>query len=227
MSRIRKAYEAQFRNLLRKAGARQEERGLAWLLNRAGVVASGSNCPLSVALTRVYDETSRKILRFRRGHVLVQRRFYCDSGLGGLARWLRAAGFQAFWKSRIEDDDLIQEARQLDATILTTDSMMMERRLLRDGVIPAFWLPPTLPLYRQVELVFHEFGLVLGPSRCMSCGGELRKEPKESLADRIPPRTYRWLDDYFVCGDCGRLFWHGSHWQRIRRQLLAAKCGVC
>ncbi len=53
----------------------------------------------------------------------------------------------------------------------------------------------------------------------MSCGGELRAQDKESLRDRVPPRTYRWLDEYFECRDCGKLFWHGTHWEKIQRQL--------
>jgi uncharacterized protein with PIN domain len=41
----------------------------------------------------------------------------------------------------------------------------------------------------------------------MSCGGELLKGDKEALRERIPPKTYRWLGEYFVCGRCGKLFW--------------------
>ena len=75
----------------------------------------------------------------------------------------------------------------------------MERRLLRDRIIPAFWLPPTLSIPEQLALVFREFGLTLRGPRCMSCGGELRRGSKEALRERIPPRTYRWLDEFFVC----------------------------
>jgi uncharacterized protein len=24
---------------------------------------------------------------------------------------------------------------------------------------------------------------------------------------------------FFLCQDCGRIFWHGSHWQRISDRL--------
>ena len=48
---------------------------------------------------------------------------------------------------------------------------------------------------------------------------------EEALRERIPPRTYRWLDEFFVCGRCHRIFWHGTHWQRIagRLQTLEAR----
>jgi uncharacterized protein with PIN domain len=147
--------------------------------------------------------------------------FLCDAGLGGLARWLRAAGYEAAWQPDIADDELLRQARASQATVLTTDAMLMERRLLRDRIIPAFWLPPTLSIPEQLALVFREFGLTLRGPRCMSCGGELRRGSKEALHERIPPRTYLWLDEFFVCRRCDKLFWHGTHWHRIVETLAA------
>ena len=95
----------------------------------------------------------------------------------------------------------------------------MERRLLRDRVIPSLWLPPTLTIPEQMGLVIAELHLTLRESRCMACGGELRHVPKEDLRDRIPPKTWRWLDEYFLCTKCDQLFWRGTHWQRIRDRL--------
>jgi hypothetical protein len=45
---------------------------------------------------------------------------------------------------------------------------------------------------------------------------------KADIAPRIPPRTALWRDDYWLCRDCGRLYWQGTHWERIRRTLLAS-----
>jgi len=67
--------------------------------------------------------------------------------------------------------------------------------------------------------VVEHFALRAGEPRCMDCGGELRAVAKETVRDRIPPRTYRWLDDYYLCDHCDRLFWRGSHWRNIRRRL--------
>ena len=67
--------------------------------------------------------------------------------------------------------------------------------------------------------MFREFGLTQGEPRCMSCGGELRRVEKEALRDRIPPKTYRWIEEYFVCARCDHLFWRGTHWTRIQQQL--------
>jgi uncharacterized protein with PIN domain len=227
MSRIRRGYEDRFRALLRRAGARRLEQGVQWLVARARHISARDGISLAEALAQVYERLAiRKDFQAPTPEA-DQSHFLCDAGLGGLARWLRAAGYEAAWQPDIADDELLREARRIRATILTTDAMLMERRLLRDRIIPAFWLPPTLSIPEQLALVFREFGLAIRGPRCMMCGGELRRAGKEALQGRIPPRTYRWLDEYFVCARCDKLFWRGTHWQRIMVTLSALKgCSV-
>jgi uncharacterized protein with PIN domain len=219
MSRIRKAYETRFRWLLQQVRARRLDQGVQWLVAHAQTLSTQEKIPLSEALTRVFEDLAMKPAFAKIEPAPVAIHFFCDAGLGGLARWLRAAGYEARWEAGIDDDVLLQEARKLSATLLTTDSMLMERRLLRDRIIPSLWLPPTLTIAEQLALVFREFRLTVRTPRCMACGGELRRGDKESLREQIPPRTYRWLDEYFVCTRCGKLFWHGTHWARIRARL--------
>jgi hypothetical protein len=132
---------------------------------------------------------------------------------------LRAAGYEAHWTQGITDDELLQEARRLSAILLTTDSVLMERRVLHTGIIPSLWVSPAITMVEQLALVLSELRLPLRGSRCMNCGGILERVDKEAVRDRIPPKTYLWLDEYFICQSCGKVFWHGTHWQRIRERL--------
>jgi uncharacterized protein with PIN domain len=225
VSRIQRGYEDRFRALLRRARARRLEQGVQWLVVKAQRLSASDGIALADALAQVYERlaTSKPFQQSASQPPPVL--FLCDAGLGGLARWLRAAGYEAAWQPGIADDELLRQAREVHATVLTTDGMLMERRLLRDRVIPAFWLPPTLKIPEQMALVFREFGLTLRGPRCMSCGGELRHRSKEDLRERIPPRTYRWLNVFFVCGRCDKLFWHGTHWKRIVKALTALDRG--
>jgi uncharacterized protein with PIN domain len=153
--------------------------------------------------------------------------FLCDAGLGGLARWLRAAGYCAHWTPDVDDDELLRQAQLLHATLLTTDSALLERRLLREGIIRALWVSPAVKCEEQLANVVRELSLPLRQPRCMSCGGELLPADKEASRDRIPPKTFVWLNTFFVCAQCGKLFWHGTHWQRIQRQLDQAVSQEC
>jgi uncharacterized protein with PIN domain len=55
----------------------------------------------------------------------------------------------------------------------------------------------------------------------MACGGRLTSVEKTAVRERIPPRTYPWRDEYYVCQRCDRLFWKGTHWRRIEAALGA------
>jgi len=222
VSRIKKGYEARFRALLQQANARRLEAGVQWLIAKARSLSERDGVSEAAALTNIYERLASQPYFRNSNSKSAPTRFFCDAGLGGLARWLRAAGHDALWRADIDDDELLREAREKPATILTTDSMLMERRLLRDGVIAALWLPPTLRIRQQLNLVFREFGLKVGEPRCMACGGDLVTQDKEAIRERIPPKTYRWLHEYFACSRCGKLFWRGTHWERISKQLQAS-----
>jgi len=218
MGRIVKAYEATFRALLQRVNAHRLDKGVCWLMEKAQRMRRAQEISIEEALRKVHERLASQLPP--REEVARSRiRFFCDAGLGGLARWLRGAGYEAFWRADIDDDALVREAHAQSAVILTTDSLLMERRLLRDRIVLGLWLPPTLKIPEQLSLVFREFKLTLRPARCMTCGGELQRREKESLRERIPPKTYLWLDEYFVCAQCGKLFWHGTHWEKIRNDL--------
>jgi hypothetical protein len=145
-------------------------------------------------------------------------RLLCDESLGRLARWLRAAGCAAEWR-RLPGGALVPEALATGAALLTSDARVLERRVVRRGQLAALWVPVQRPAAEQLALAFEELGLRRGEPRCMRCGGALEAVPKAAVAQRIPPRTARWLDAYEVCRGCGGLFWRGTHWPRIAARL--------
>jgi uncharacterized protein with PIN domain len=145
--------------------------------------------------------------------------FHCDGGLGGLARWLRAAGYDAHFWPRVDDGELVREVMQSDAILITTDGPLMERGAIAWGVVPALLAPLPAGKHGQFEFVVRTLGLPRKSPRCMACGGGLRRVEKEAVRDRIPVRTYPWRDEYYLCRRCGKLFWHGTHWARVEQRL--------
>ena len=141
------------------------------------------------------------------------------------------------------------EALRRGLVLLTTDAEVLERRIVvaarsgtgfkaterrgesegvRRSTAPAWdvlWLPSALTTAEKLGLVLRDRHLPLRAPRCMSCGGELIARSKDAVRERIPPRTARWKDEYFVCAVCDRLFWQGTHWQRIASALRAAAAG--
>lgn len=151
--------------------------------------------------------------------------FHCDAALGGLARWLWAAGYEVRWWPGIDDDKLLGLVMEGSAILLTTDRRLMMRGVIAQGLVPAFLVPIALNKRGQFALIMQRFQLPLKATRCMACGGRLVVTPKEVVRDRIPPRTYTWLSEYYRCGACDKLFWRGTHWQRIESELRLASSG--
>ncbi len=143
--------------------------------------------------------------------------------LGGLARWLRAAGYDASWQAGIDDRDLILQSREEGGTLLSSDKHIFDFSVIRDALQPALFVPLRLSPREQLAFVLKELGLTRLQPRCMACGGELVEVPKEQLRDRVPPRTFAWLERYWECSRCRHVFWHGTHWQRIAEALQEAE----
>jgi uncharacterized protein len=229
--RLEAGYREKFRTLLAKVRPKRLEFGADLLMRRARELRVREGIPLGRALARVYDDTRKRVekrLALTAACTLSGRplgddgeppQFVCDSSLGGLARWLRAAGYEAEWMEDGGADELLRRAQTGGATLLTTDSRLMERPLIRDGSVQAQWLPSDLSRTAQLRMLMRDLSLKVRAPRCMSCGGELRAVAKEDVAARIPPKTARWKDEYFVCSGCDRLFWQGTHWERIARRL--------
>ena len=146
-------------------------------------------------------------------------RLLCDGSLGGLARWLRAAGYPAEWRRGQGGESLLGEAESGRFTLLTTDQQVMRRRRVQDGLPTVVCVPSRLTRFQQLALVLAKLDLKPQEPRCMGCGGSLRPVDKVSVATRIPPRTAAWREDYFLCEGCGKLFWEGTHWARIAARL--------
>jgi len=149
-------------------------------------------------------------------------RFLCDPSLGGLARWLWAAGFEAEVATGVPGHRLPDEALRHGQLLLTTEAETLDRRIVADGSLRVVWLPSALTMREQLRMLALDLGLRPREPRCMRCGGALVKTAKEAVRNRIPPRTALWKDDYFVCVACDGLFWQGTHWERIARTLAEA-----
>lgn len=231
--RIERGYREKFRVLLSRVRPRRLDFGVELLVGRARERSRREAIPLPRALADLYESTrvrvEKRVALMDACRVVPTEaagegpaeppRFVCDANLGGLARWLRAAGYEAGFAAGIDDGRLVEDAQQRGAILLTGDVGILERRLVRTGTVRAVWVPSSLGRFEQLAMVVREVGLTLRQPRCMACGGELRPVAKDEVRERIPPRTARWKDVYFVCAACGKLFWQGTHWERIAPRL--------
>src|SRR5262245_4903848 len=232
--RLAEGFRHRFRQLLALVRPRRLEFGVELLMGRARARSQREGRPLVQALADVYEFTRQRVVRRveRTGACSVvnppwarfddarRPRFVGDQSLLGLLRCLRAAGYGAREGPRRQA--LAAAAADPGLVLLTTDAGILERRVVREEKALVLWLPSTLGLSGQLAMVLRDLGLRPREARCMACGGPLVPAPKEEVRPRIPPRTALWKDEYFLCADCHRLFWEGTHWARIKGALQEA-----
>jgi len=146
-------------------------------------------------------------------------RFICDAMLGGLARWLRACGYDAEFHYGIDDRQLLARATEAGRILLSSDGPMFERNVIKNGAVKALFVPQQLSKLQQLQFVFRRLALALREPRCMACSGELEEVAKHAVAGEAPPLAFRNCEQFWRCRRCGRLLWHGTHWQRIAQRL--------
>jgi uncharacterized protein with PIN domain len=152
----------------------------------------------------------------------IEPAFLCDAMLGGLSRWLRAAGYDAEFEHGISDPELVARGQGTGKIVLSSDSGIFERSVVRRGVVRALFIPRGLTVPDQLDFVLRELTLPIRGARCMACGGPLEELPKSAVVGRVPPATYAWCERFWSCARCGRLLWRGTHWARIEAGLERA-----
>lgn len=148
-------------------------------------------------------------------------RFLVDSMLGSLSRWLRITGFDAEYRRDADDEDLLGEASASGRVLLTRDRALAARAAKRG--VKALLLE-TEDQADQLAAVAASLKLKLDPSssRCPKCNGALVEADKERIVEQVPEASLAAFNEFWVCRDCGSVFWRGSHWEKIVSTLEKA-----
>ncbi len=140
--------------------------------------------------------------------------FVLDVNLGKLAKRLRLLGFDALYSNRYTDAEVADIAAAEQRIVLTRD-----RRLLHAGRIThGYWVRSVQP-DGQTEEVLRRFDLYrqIRPfCRCLVCNGLLKPVAKADILDRLEPKTKLYYETFFSCAGCGRIYWEGSHLDKMR-----------
>lgn len=143
-------------------------------------------------------------------------RLFADAMLGGLARWLRALGWDTAWEADIPDARLVRRSVEEGRVLLTRDRRIPEE----------WWIGNLLLLKRDAPLeqlreVMNALGLAPREwfTRCTRCNVPLQPVPAEEVADRVPPSVRERGEELVRCPACERVYWQGSHTERMRREV--------
>ncbi len=156
-----------------------------------------------------------------------------DEMLGKLTRWLRILGFNTIWagelrKSSSEDvDNKILIMALKDDLVLITRDRDLAKKAKKYGV-PVILIKDG-DLVSRIKAVLSEVGIDIekidrmDQVRCPACNGMLVKADKRDIYDKIPPKSREIYDEFWMCENCGKIYWKGSHWRNIEKFIKLLK----
>jgi hypothetical protein len=148
--------------------------------------------------------------------------FIADAHLGGLARMLRMAGFDTLHENGYADGFIAATSAREGRIVLTRDRDLLKRREITHGMYVRA-VKPSL----QLVQVFARLDLARSArpfTLCLHCNAPLRAIERTCVGDRVPASIARRYERFSACDVCGRIFWEGTHWQRMC-EVLARACG--
>ena len=147
-------------------------------------------------------------------------KFIVDANVGKLARWLRIMGYDTLFINNIDDERLIDIGLREKRVVLTKDTQVMRRRVVVSGRLEAILIKDddaktqlrqvvdTLKLNRRRKF-----------SRCLECNEPLITRTREEVRQLVPPYVFKTQSQYVQCPACRRIYWRGTHWQRMNHEL--------
>ena len=58
-------------------------------------------------------------------------------------------------------------------------------------------------------------------TRCLECNELLVPRSKDEVRDLVPVYVFKTQSHYFQCPVCQRIYWRGTHWQRMNKEMEA------
>jgi uncharacterized protein len=154
-------------------------------------------------------------------------KFIADNNVGKLARWLRLMGYDTLFLGQKDDARMIKIALDEDRVILTKDAEFMKRRLVANGTLRTIHIEQDDPRLQVREVMktlkldyhFKPFSL------CLECNKPLVARDREEVRSLVPARVFETQIQYTQCPTCHRIYWPGTHWQAMGKELQGLQTG--
>jgi len=149
-----------------------------------------------------------------RSRPLRDLRFIADAHLGGLARLLRMLGFDTLYSNHLRDEQIRAIACAERRVVLTRDRELLKCRNITHGCFVHALRPQQQlrEIVDRLQLAASARPLTL----CLHCNLPLTAIDRSAVVERLPPRVAQTYRRFSWCEGCDRVYWDGSHWERMR-----------
>ena len=153
-------------------------------------------------------------------------KFVLDVHLRKLARSMRLLGFDVDYDEHRDDELLAEISEKENRILLTCDRQLLMRKIVTRGII----IRSRNPEEQIIEVIERlQLQTLVSPfTRCIECNGLLAdiitgSSEFESYKSRIPPGVLEWCREFYHCPSCGRIYWRGSHYDKLKERVVKIK----
>ena len=143
-------------------------------------------------------------------------KFLLDENLNRLTKWLRMLGYDAAIYKGVSIHNKVRLAKKERRIYLTRSQKTAKlKEEFSRFLIRAVNHQQQLEELRKFLKFDDDFIL----TRCIECNRKLEKISKEKIKENIPPYIYETFIEFTICRKCGKVYWKGSHYASMKRQL--------
>ena len=152
-------------------------------------------------------------------------KFICDDMVGRLSKWLRILGYDTtYFSSQGIAPDILNArvaalSRSEDRIVLTRDSNLPKHKFLKGALV--LQSESVLDQLKEVLVSFKLLPIDSKKlySRCLICNHEVRALKKEKALHHVPDYVYQTHEHFHECPSCGKIYWAGTHIERMQKTL--------
>lgn len=140
-------------------------------------------------------------------------KFVADVMLGRLAKRMRLLGFDVAYHPDLDDNEIIRLSLAQGRIILTRDTALSGRPLASNHL-----LITKDAVQKQLNQIVGTLRITQLPgplTRCSLCNQLLETMSRQEALDRVPPHVYESCASFLQCTRCRKIYWRGSHVQRM------------
>jgi len=166
-----------------------------------------------ISVYPVFESLNISDVQHLRPKPLRNPKFVADVHLGRLAHYLRMIGFDVLYENNFEDNKIVKISLEEKRAILTKDKGMLKRSEATHG-----YCVKSSKVREQIVEVIKRFDLkkLIGEfTRCIDCNTILKSISKNEIINELPPKVSRSQKSFSICPSCKKLYWKGTHHQRM------------
>jgi len=174
-----------------------------------------------ISVYPVFESLDISDIQHLRPKPLRNPKFIAAVHLGKLVRYLRMMGFDVHYKNDFGDNEIVNLSLKERRAILTRDRGILKRSEVTHG----YWIRSTKVQEQVIEVIkrFDLKNIIKEFSRCIECNTMLKSISKSEIINKLPPKVSKSQKSFSACSSCKKLYWKGTHYQRMLSFIQSVK----